>query len=283
MPHVIFIIGRSYCGSTVFCYILGSLPGVAGVSESRGFRNGRGCDVCPRVRDEECPVLPKGWFEGPQETFYADLAERLGVGTLVTSDKKPVLISRFGQGCRVSRIVLFRSPARMVTSLKRHRSHPGRPSPKAWRILASLNGTDRFYRSQLTEAEEDMVFLDYDYFIAHKEGVLRRLCEHYSLTFDPSAIRYWEHVHHGVGGNWGAYFGMQGKAENPTDLPDLVYDNTWYSLREYDEVLVDNRWKDYLTPREIQTCFQHTVSQTYAQMVGHFMTWLRGPVSPSPK
>jgi len=76
---------------------------------------------------------------------------------------------------------------------------------------------------------------------------------------------------------------MQEERADAPDLPDLDYTKDWYAARRYDEVLVDHRWKSWLTPKEIQHVLAHPLSGVYAQMIGRFMAWLRGPVSPSPR
>ena len=294
MPQVIFLVGPSYCGSTVLSYVLGSLPDAAGVSESRRLLGkGRGCTVCQRLGRNPCPYLSRD-VRWKRETLYADLAERFGVQTLITGDKIPLWGERLGSGCQVEYLVLFRSGLQLASSHKRHRTtegpkgrmtKPGRrrgtQAPKLWRPEDYLDRMEASYAQQMEQRDPNAVFLDYGYFIAHKEGVLRRLCERYGLTFDASAIQYWEHEHHGISGNWGAILGMQEQQPQPSDLPDLIGDRTWYQDRRYDEIHTDRRWESELSPEEIETCLTHPYSRVYAKMAGRFMAWLQEDPCPT--
>jgi hypothetical protein len=75
-----------------------------------------------------------------------------------------------------------------------------------------------FYEKYLNrfEVEGRKIFIDAENFYRQPHRSLNQLCEALDLPFAPGALRYWEKIHHAMGGNFNPYTRLQ---TDPDSLP----------------------------------------------------------------
>jgi hypothetical protein len=203
MRHIA-LIGRSFSGSTIVSYALGALPGAATIGESHWIVDADPsqpeayCTRCGR----ECAVLTLDrlrTFRKDRSSWYPRLAEALGTNVLVSSDKTFEFLDVYDPGADYDMLVLFKSPDRHAESYGRAaRAKNVEPNFKWY-----LNTWAEAYKEAIDRASPDRIrFLLLDDFLADPAGVLRSASEWMGVDFDDKAVRYWEHPHHAIGGNF---------------------------------------------------------------------------------
>ena len=218
--HVV-ICGVSYCGSTLFDRLLGSLPGAASIGESHWLVKGKvptgGYDVLNFEADfagdmVKCSVCGKNCaaltaefrraLAADRTNWYFRVAERLGTRTLVACDKNPAKIVENDPLLRFDALVLFKSlPQAWWSELQKRK--PGQDEAyylaECERYVATWSKNyDMFLESFSPQGK--VVFLSFEEFVQAPPQVLRAACEALSLPFDEAVLKF-ARPGHAIGGN----------------------------------------------------------------------------------
>ena len=122
------VIGHDHCGSTAYCRLLASLPGVATAGElhwlvdappDREVATRAGWSVSRRctLHGDDCPVFtPEFRGNVNPRTLYHQVRRQMGADTLVSTDKYPGHFERFMKPRAMLGVVLFKHPRAAVTS-----------------------------------------------------------------------------------------------------------------------------------------------------------------------
>lgn len=205
MRHIA-INGMSFCGSTILSYVLGSLPECANIGESHWLvdlprdassprqtchRCGPACRVLTDTLREELRLCES------DGTWYGRIAQALHTETLISSDKDSGLLDRLDPARERHELVLFKRPDRALLS---HERATGRQDLGKW--------YGRAYSAQYGSPPEisgTRNYLFLDDFLANPPEAIAALSSALSLKHDHSALQYWEHPHHTIGGNFNPY------------------------------------------------------------------------------
>ncbi|MBV8977703.1 MAG: hypothetical protein JOZ13_10030 [Alphaproteobacteria bacterium] len=219
--HNVVICGVSYCGSTLFDRLLGSLPGVASVGEShwlvKGKVPGAGYDVLDFSRDfaadmvkcsvcgKNCTALTAEFRRGlaaDRTNWYFRIAERLGAQTLVAGDKNPAKILDNDPLLRFDALLLFKSlPQAWWSELQKRK--PGHDEAYYLAECERYIGTWCQNYAMFLESfspQGKMVAVSFEEFTRAPVRVLRAACEALSLPFDEQVLKFAK-PGHAIGGN----------------------------------------------------------------------------------
>jgi hypothetical protein len=199
------IIGMSFCGSTVMSYVLGSLPGSATIGESHWIvdrtSDGRhlNCTLCGPA----CPILTpqlRKRVSSPATSWYDTLGRALGTRHLISSDKDHKLLRRLDPAGNRSELVLYKHPLDHFRSYVRALEGTGLSPAIDW----YPTGWSQFYAHR-SHIEGKRAFLLFDDFLDEPLLTLRLIAEWADIEFDGSALEYWQHIHHAIGGNFNPF------------------------------------------------------------------------------
>ena len=242
------ICGVSYCGSTLLDTMLGSIHGMATIGESHwltrsyidrklaefDFVAGNPADLLPcRSCGKDCQVLdfafrrnlaadPIGW--------YSRIADRLGAGIVVSSDKNVGNLLRNDPLLRFDALILFKSPERAWLSHRSKLSTERLAADEAKELASYLDiWADRYgMLSDLLKPRGRKVFVRYEDLAADPRAMLEGICASLDLPFDAAASDALP-VNHAIGGNHLAlrsYAAMKHRLEvrapEAPDLPDPI-------------------------------------------------------------
>ena len=130
---------------------------------------------------------------------YETIRAALGAPVLISADKTLKLYDRLAPGRDFSAIVMFKDPLYQLSSwrnvmVRKGREHDcGRFLDAYARVYAALVDAPISGRK---------CYLSTHAYQTEPEANLERICAFFDLAFDPAALRYWEHEHHAVGGNF---------------------------------------------------------------------------------
>lgn len=234
--HVL-ICGVSYCGSTLFDRLLGSLPGAASIGESHWLVKGRyekgydtidfsgdfaahlvKCSVC----GAKCPVLTAQFrraLAADRTDWYFKIAAGLGTDLLISSDKNPPKIADHDPLLRFDALVLFKSlPQAWWSELQK------RPQGRddAYYLSECEKYVATWAQSYATFLESfspqgRVVFLSFEDFTQSPGAVLKAACRALALPFDENVLRSAK-PGHAIGGNARA----MSKLRDADYMPDIA-------------------------------------------------------------
>ncbi len=211
--QVLLIGGAGHSGSTLLGLILGGLPGVfyAGEAKKSQFLG----NLAKPEKKRVCKVCGAGcvvWTEAEQlgasdaAKLYPVLRKITGVSTICDSSKdlgwqsKQIELAR-ERNEGIGYIWLIRDGRAVVNS--RARKYPN---------IALETHVDE-WREQMESVQKNTIELQaqgitvstvhYEELAQHPVSELRRLCHRFGLTEDQSAVSFWLHAQHPLGGNNG--------------------------------------------------------------------------------
>lgn len=238
------ICGVSYCGSTLLDTMLGGMRGMATIGESHwltrtyiqrtlaefDFVAGNPADLLPcRTCGKDCRVLdfafrrnlaadPIGW--------YGRIADRLGAGIVVSSDKNVGNLMRNDPLLRFDALILFKSPEGAWLSHRSKLSAERLAADEAKELASYLDiWADRYgMLSQILQPRGRKAFVRYEDLVAAPRSMLEGICAALDLPFDPAATDALP-VNHAIGGNHQALRGFAAMTERlevrAPETPDL--------------------------------------------------------------
>jgi len=208
-PRHIEIGGISFCGSTVFNLILGSLPNVTAVGESHWLvdsindSNEKSIQESSNEEYEEqfmhccyCAsptLLGSGLLceyynrelrveleKTPYRKWHEKIAAQLKTNIIVTSDKKPKIIKRLDSELNNDTVVLFKHPLNASNSYKKREL-----SDKQFResYLETYDDFLHYY-----ENSDKLIFLQWEDFLERPEKYLEFMCDKLDLIYDENAL-----------------------------------------------------------------------------------------------
>jgi len=240
--HVL-ICGVSYCGSTLFDRLLGSLPDAASIGESHWLVKARyeksyraidfsadftaglvDCSVC----GAHCPVLTAEFRRGlaaDRTGWYFKIARRLGTKLLISSDKNPPKIADNDPLLRFDALVLFKSLAQAWWSELQKRPK-GRDEEyyrsECEKYVATWVQSYATFLESFAPAGK-VVFLSFEEFTQNPAENLKAACRALALPFDNGILRSARRAH-AIGGNVRALNRLRTANYAPDIRPLEVYD-----------------------------------------------------------
>lgn len=214
MDKVIFVMGASYCGSTLLSMLMSRIPGVASPGEVHWILDDPavGCSVhgdqCELVRGIDRSGLNDG-------NLYSRVSACLDTTHLVTTDKWSGHATRFMPHVPVARrmaVFLFKQPEAAVCSFQRH--------------LA---------RGTLVEAVE-LYCATHEHLLQFASGGFFGQCEivpYESLAADPAEVM----------NSLCARFGLE-SPRIPADLSPPLYASGWHNIGGNPPTHLGERYKD---------------------------------------
>lgn len=215
--HIV-IGGSSYCGSTVFSLILGSIPGYKNVgasnmltprfgeksSDPEIFHNyaklgqchacGTRCKIWTRTFRKKLQSDPSNW--------YRRIAKQMKARNLVSTERDPINISLLDPDLNNTTLVLFKSPFQHWGSVTKR---PGKGSS----LNAAMDTWSRIYTTFLDDEayapSGGKVFTDIESFLSDPEGNLVPFSNALDVPHVPAALEYWKTRQHYLGGNFNVY------------------------------------------------------------------------------
>lgn len=221
-PVAAYIVGTSYCGSTLLGNALNALPGVAYVGEvSRLPAFGVGeaeatCWLC-LARGRDCPV----WSQDTIGTLgqvgasaaLRELARRTGSPTIVDGSKDVRWLWASAADNPDARVIhLIRSPFGFVDTCRQVHQYPAWAAANIWRdtVADAMRSINRLSVPAMLVRYEDLAL--------EPEPVLTKVAAFLNVGFDTAALRFWETPVHAIGGNPGGYAWYPGFVEWHRDL-----------------------------------------------------------------
>ncbi len=226
----VFILGTSYCGSTLLGNALNGHSRIAyagEVSRLPGFDIGapeRLCPVCAS-QGKTCEVWSDTFAErilarGPGRSFDTYREAVGGTPVIVDGSKavnwfRKVMADRPGPENPFV-IIAVRNPFSFVDSCRRRESYEPWLAANIWR--------DTLFDILRTVAQYGLphIVVRYEDLSRDPELTLRRVCAFLSEDFEPGMLEFWQQPLHGLGGNAGAYvwfdsFRQNGRFSNEED------------------------------------------------------------------
>jgi hypothetical protein len=217
----VVICGVSYCGSTMFDRLLGSLPGTASVGESHWLVKGKspkgGYDLLDFDRDfvadmvkctvcgTHCSVLSAEFrrsLAADRTNWYFRIAEKLGTRTLIACDKNPPKIVDNDPLLRLDALVLFKSlPQAWWSELQKRKTGQGDAYylSECERYVGTWSRSYAMFLESFVPAGK-VVFLSFEAFAQEPTRVLKAGCQALSLPFDETVLQHARRGH-AIGGN----------------------------------------------------------------------------------
>jgi hypothetical protein len=218
----IAVLGMSFCGSTVLSLCLGSLPGCATIGESHWLidQHPSGKMVPCQACGSECTHLSA---ESKQklahcDAYYETIRASLGARVLISSDKNLKIYDRLSPGRNFSAIVLFKDPIYQLNSwrkamIRNNRSH---------QCEKFLNTYTNYYNKLIDERIVGQKYYLYtNYFQKEPSDSLTKICAFFNISFNPAALRYWEHEHHAIGGSFDLAYKLAGEGAAAMAVRDM--------------------------------------------------------------
>lgn len=250
---VVVIQSLSYTGTTWLNYVLGSHPDIFGLGPAdRPFALSRAeAGTACRVHGEACPFWPRfyeTWDEG--KNFFVHLAETSGKRIIVTNNPLPT-----GAGTALAHPRLDVRPIRFVRDGRAVAESFARKHPQqAFFDVVRDWLAPSFNNFAFDDADPDTLCLRYEDVLADQNGMLGRVGKFVGVSYDESALRFWEHEHHPAAGNAGPINML--RIHQGASLPPTGQTREFYQ-EQYDKTLADanhtfesDGWKTRLSARE---------------------------------
>jgi len=264
--RVLYILGTSWCGSSLLNALLGTQPGVAALGEAAHLRRLDRTDAwCARCR---CPVQQCRLADAvsPQR-FYASLFQLHPQCSLIVDSSKnwPVILDGYRpeRQFRYQAVLLSKSPHRFAHSLLTHQ--PGPSVADAFELWMRFHQRTLAHLALLAEpsyaagdwaagpaiAAADLRAVSYAALAAHPTGVVARICEFVGLRFERQRLSGWcrPPQHCVIGGNVAIYAQLTGNRR--FFEPQSSYLGGKYAGR-FGQIFLDNAWS--ARPAFIRQC-----------------------------
>jgi hypothetical protein len=206
----IAVLGLAFSGTTISNYALGSLPRCGTIGESNWLVDDHPSGHSPQCKScgENCNYISKAFreaFKKSARPHYDMIREALGVDHLISSDKRLDFYDRLEEGRKFSAVVIFKDPLYQLNSWYKIMLRQGRPDLEQ-KKNRYLNYYSKFYRTCIDEqVEGEKIFLSTHGFQKDPESSLIAICSYFDIEYDGTALEYWTHVHHALGGNFDPY------------------------------------------------------------------------------
>jgi hypothetical protein len=241
---IVFILSSDRSGSTWLGYVLGSTPNASFLGEFRRAWDEelrQPCSWCFANGRKTCEILA-GIEQHPAGRAYELALSRTQKQILIDSSKRTIWAEQFiapDSHFKVCLIHLIRDPRGWYASESRRR--PGSSIEMIGEWVRENLQIRNFL--QLSNVPSTTVF--YEDLAGSPTNEFQKLCAYIGCLFDPSALRYWEKVHHGFAAN-GASSPLLSSAPNRSQSNFVTGDDAFYTLNDQ-KSFVDQRWKKRLS------------------------------------
>tara|TARA_Y100000034_G_C6897071_1_gene413806 strand:- start:1387 stop:2169 length:783 start_codon:yes stop_codon:yes gene_type:complete len=214
-----------------------------GFVKNRGFA----CGVCGTM---DCPVFNEEFINDKRDV-YLKCAEKIGESdTLIVSDKLFKLYKKTLQNVTVPvRVLLLHKKA--IAGIKSLMAHDD----------LELEEAIQWYQNYYKESIKFYnlyggYVLNIEKFISDPEEELKMLCESLDLDCDVNALNYWEHEHHQIGGNNGAYISVLGNkgvdkfGTTSEKMFNFFGFNEEYYNKAFHKLKKDETWKQFFSDEQ---------------------------------
>ena len=258
MIQQIDIIGKSFCGSTLLCFILDSLSeGIRGIGElhsifttQEGSNTQAGmCCICW----ESCKYLTPDFLKDvTKDTLMSSIAEQLEAYTIVMANKDICFWMNSNiHGYNPEYILMFKRPEAQIKSfLSKH--------PKKLDIRSAINIYLDYYqllaylRGVRAAKGRRFLAVSYELFMQNPTYELRRICDFFAMPYVESALGYWNYDHHMIRGNGGPYTNLRvGDADIRCECANEER-YQWYT-EHLKQLRMDESWKEWLNDYQKRT------------------------------
>ncbi len=252
---VVVIESLSYTGTTWLNYVLGSHDDIFCLGPAdRPFALPRdqAATAC-RVHGENCSFWPRFYQTwDADENFFVHLAQVSGKRIIVTNNLLP---TGAGAALNDSRIVV--RPIRFIRDGRAVAESFARKHPdQAFFDIVRDWLAPSFNNFAFDPANPDSLCLRYEDVLKDQAGMLEHVGRFLGLTYDPTALRFWEHEHHPAAGNAGPIMMIRMHQENALPLPGSGRDKAFY-IEQYQKTIENpnhrfesHSWADRLSSRE---------------------------------
>ena len=235
---VVFILSTRRAGSTWLNLVLGSCSWGANLGEYKRLFEDRGhvaCRLCEAEGLPGCAVL-HGVEHVDQRDAFAFATARLPGRVLFDASKRPEWARLFlGRDDVDARLVhLVRHPAGVMEGQRRRTGLSWDALLEDWEL--KNRAIEEFVASTGTPS----MLVSYEDLTNDPERAFPALCAFAGGPFEPGALRYWEHEHHGLGGNGAASLYLRGRAR----VNYVTGDDAFYAELAGAPTRADTRWHD---------------------------------------
>ena len=279
------ILGISYCGSTLLCYLLGYNDQIFSVGESHwlldvtskispGTRHDS-CVICREKEDKKCEFYTDEFKASlTWDNMMSKISERAKLlynkDICLYSDKHESNYIRMLKHNKLDKaIILFKRPQGWVYSFIRHDTNIYKNLTRRQLLLMGINTYNNFYKGTIRFCKEQKltpIFLFYEDLAAHTEDTLKRLCKEFNVEYQSKMLKYWENKNfHQIGGNGSPKVSMFEKDKFKQLYQGESKESKWYrKIRK--KIVLDERWKTELNPQEIETIQKHQCMDLFATL-----------------
>lgn len=247
--RIVFVLSSDHSGSTWVGYVLGSHPASAFLGEyERAWRKEASvpCTLCAAKGLDECEVL-HGAADVPVDQAFAWAFARTGRQVLVDNSKMIDWAARFigaDGGDAVRLIHVVKDPRNWLCSKRRRAAQPTADMIRLW------HATNAQFQAFTLSAGCPSMTVFYDELAADPLGGFCRLFAFCGLTFDESALSYWNFPHHGFAANGASSAILADARLGPPPPHFATGDDGFYAAHDR-QLFADLRWKRALGAEEI--------------------------------
>jgi hypothetical protein len=273
------ILGKSFCGSTLLCFVLGSLPDVLGIGELHSIFT-HGTKVAGKVQPgmccvcwEKCKYLTPDFLSSlTRDNIMLSLISQFNKGIIVMSNKDVCFwMNENISDYNPAYILLFKSPEAQIKSFLHKLNN-------RFDLTQCINfylGYEQLI-NYLIGSKKVFMSVSYELLTTNLEYELKRMCNFFHLSYDPVATAYWKCEHHVIRGNGGPYVNIRPKEGIEAECSsDERY--AWYT-EHYKKIEPDESWKTVLTENQKRIIGEHSgLQMLYNKMMG----WARIPYAES--
>jgi len=276
MKKVVFILGTGHCGSTLLDLLLGGHPEAFSLGEVhrvlKADSSKKLCDLC----DKNCSVWTKRLIQNIQNTyklnlfqkvlskisntkksevkFYDEIFKATGKQVLIDSSKNSRWIKRNGDALYKSHkyetylIYLSRDGRAVVNSLYRKNPNSSvKDFADKWN--KKIIGINTVFENW---SYSEKLHIRYEDLAQEPDETIQNILKLIDLNYEPSMMRFWEHIHHSINGNAGTK-SLILKFQNQHRHHNIDWDlnkKGYYKNHELG-IEFDERWKKELSIAQI--------------------------------
>lgn len=211
--RLVGILGTPFCGSTLLCRLMSSVPGLEVGGEVHWIDTLKRPDAHEYLKERRlecaihpiakggCPVFTEEWLRSRRDpaVVYDDVAAALDAEILLVSDKEPRRYDQLEAAKRIEMILLFKAPLAHCTSNRRHRTLP---------IELALGGWSQAYTEAIMWAQKNATqtaIISYERLAAEPVEQVRALCNFLELPAPQLGHGELPSDYHHIAGNSGAH------------------------------------------------------------------------------
>jgi hypothetical protein len=257
MITVVWLMGNSFCGSTMVCMMMSGHPDIMGVGELHhlyraspqnielpptSMRDGHRVMWCNKCKDfgynpMNCSLARHAYKYEDMIDWYDEIAKFLDTNILVDSSKvelwwNPLIERGVLDRYDIRPLIMWKDPVRNVHSF--YRKGAKGDLDKAINSYYRINNV-----LDICEDNFDHVnVVQYKHITERPEEVLKQTCNSVGVPFKSGSSNYWNNEHHCIGGNVGARSHLFGDYRQFQRQIHPIY------MEKHQQIFVDKRYLD---------------------------------------